>query len=208
MSSNMTPVDEGFIQYPVPGIDNDSQGFRDRYAIIRNNLNTAATELTSLITNTAKINTNNNFGGNKIINANLSGSTVEANIAEDGEPINVDTLDIPWPSGSVQIIRVGSSTTPLALNFTGWPEDNRFAKITIIVNSPESGSRTLAWPEGIKKAKLDVLPVLEVNDVIIQFQLPSFDTQSVISAGGTKIFEVFTYDGGVTLFVNYLGLYE
>lgn len=194
MSSNMTPVDEGFIQYPVPGIDNDSQGFRDRYAIIRNNLNTAATELTSLITNTAKINTNNNFGGNKIINANLSNSTVEANVAEDGAVIEDDTVSISYNSGSVHVIRVGSSATPLALSFTNWPvnTDNsgsRFAKITLIVNPPESGSRTLAWP---------ATATFNYNSAI-----------NDIGISGTKIFEVFTYDAGLTtLFVNYLGLYE
>jgi hypothetical protein len=197
MSSNMTQIDEGFIQYPVPGIDNDSQGFRDRYSTIRTNLNTARTEIGDLITNTAKINTNNNFGGNKILNANLSSTTVEANIANDGDPINDNTLAISWQSGSVQVIRVGSSVTPLALTFTNWPtttpnSDNRFAKITLIVNPPESGSRTIAWPAGIKKQQIT----------------PSLDSVSVISVGSIKLFEVFTYDAGTTLFVNYLGLYE
>ena len=209
MSSNMTQIDEGFIQYPVPGIDNDSQGFRDRYSIVRDNLNTARTEISNLITNTAKINTSNNFGGNKIINANLSSSTVEANIAQDADAITDDSLSISYTGGSVHVIRVGSSANPLTLSFTNWPTEtnnsgSRFSKITLIVNPDNDlqGSRTIQWPTGIKKIKLDVVTLEQAS------QIPDFDSESTISFGGTKIFEVFTYDGGTTLFVNYLGLYE
>jgi hypothetical protein len=194
MSSNMTQIDEGFIQYPVPGIDNDSQGFRDRYSTIRTNLNTARTEISNLITNTAKINTNNNFGGNEIIDADLASTTFKTNISEDGDPITDDTLSISWQGGSVHVIRVGNSANPLTLNFTNWPNtgsENRYAKITVIVNA-DVNERVISWPAGIKKQQIN----------------PSFDAESVTSLSGSKIFEVFTYDGGTTLFVNYLGLYE
>ncbi len=107
MSSNMTQIDEDFIQYPVPGIDNDSQGFRDRYSTIRTNLNTAREELGLLNTNTAKINTDNNFGGNEIIDADLASTTIKTNISEDGAPITDNTLSISWLGGSVHVIRVG-----------------------------------------------------------------------------------------------------
>ena len=201
MSTNMTPIDEGFIQYPVPGIDNDSQGFRDRYAILRNNLNTAREEISLLNTNTAKVNTNNNFGGNKIIDANISNSTVEANRAEDGAAVEDDTLSISYAGGSVHVVRVGNSVNPLTLSFTDWPTEtanngSRFAKLTVILNpadgefseDPLQGSRTIVWPSNVK----------------INFNI----AESNISVPATKIFEVFTYDAGTTLFVNYLGLYE
>jgi hypothetical protein len=199
MSSNMTQIEEGFIQYPVPGIDNDSQGFRDRYSTIRTNLNIAREELGLLNTNTAKINTNNNFGGNKIINANLNSTTLEANTAEDGAPITDNTLSISWLGGSVHVIRVGEGEdngqggqVPLSLSFTNFPDDaDRFVKITVIVNA-NVGGRAITWPVGIKKQQIN----------------PSFDAESVTSVSGSKIFEIFTYDGGTTLFVNYLGLYE
>ena len=192
MSSNMTQIDEGFIQYPVPGIDNDSQGFRDRYSIIRANLNTAREEIGLLNNNTAKINTNNNFGSNKIINANLSGSTVEANTAQNGDPITDDTLSISYTGGSVHVIRVGTSANPLTLSFTSWPTEtdnsgSRFAKITLIVTST-SINRAIAWT-GTTKFNYNA-------------------AENVIGSTATKIFEVFTYDAGTTLFVNYLGLYE
>jgi hypothetical protein len=193
MSSNMTEVNEGFIQYPVPGVDNDSQGFRDRYSIIRTNLNTARAELSQLITNTAKVNTNNNFGGNKIIDANLNSTTLEANTAEANVPITNDDLSISWAGGSVHVIQVGNSANPLTLSFTNWPDTNRFAKITLIVSASTDlqGSRTIAWPSNVK----------------INFNISESSISTAMSEP-VKIFEVFTYNEGATLFVNYLGVYE
>ena len=36
------------VNYPVPGQNNSSQGFRDNFAAIRTNINTASTEITDL----------------------------------------------------------------------------------------------------------------------------------------------------------------
>jgi hypothetical protein len=196
MSSNMTPIDEGFIQYPVPGIDNNSQGFRDRYSIIRSNLNTAREEISVLNTNTAKINQNNNFGGNKIINADLTSATFETNTAEANVPVVSDSLSVSWNSGNVHVIRVGNSANPLQLSFVNWPSaENRFAKLTLLMFADPNlqGSRSIVWPNN---AKINFDPV--ASSVL----LGDDSTETV------KIFEVFTYNSGTSLFVNYLGLYE
>jgi hypothetical protein len=42
---NTNPIDA---TYPVPGVNNSTQGFRDNFASIKNNLNTASSELTDL----------------------------------------------------------------------------------------------------------------------------------------------------------------
>ena len=55
--------------FPVAGVDNDSQGFRDNFSIIRDGLATANAEITELQTNTAKLNDDNDFNGNVIANA-------------------------------------------------------------------------------------------------------------------------------------------
>ena len=36
------------VDYPVPGENNSTQGFRDNFTSIKNNLNTASTEITEL----------------------------------------------------------------------------------------------------------------------------------------------------------------
>ena len=41
--------------YPVAGIDNDTQGFRDNFTIIKTGLATATSEITTLQNTTAKL---------------------------------------------------------------------------------------------------------------------------------------------------------
>lgn len=65
---NYANIDENF---PVAGQDNDSQGFRDNFATIKNSLASAKTEITDLQENTAKLNVNNNFNTREIFNAKL-----------------------------------------------------------------------------------------------------------------------------------------
>ncbi len=36
------------VNYPTPGVNNSSQGFRDNFSAIATNLNTAGTEITEL----------------------------------------------------------------------------------------------------------------------------------------------------------------
>ena len=56
--------------YPIAGQDNDSQGFRDNFTVIKDNFVAAKSEIKTLETNTAKLNADNNFRNN-IQNANL-----------------------------------------------------------------------------------------------------------------------------------------
>jgi len=52
MSSNINVTDLD-ITFPIAGQDNDTQGFRTNFTVIKNNLNTAATEITNLEANVA-----------------------------------------------------------------------------------------------------------------------------------------------------------
>ena len=54
--------------YPVAGQDNDSQGFRDNFNIIKDNFVAAKSEIETLQTNTAKLNVANDFLTNNISN--------------------------------------------------------------------------------------------------------------------------------------------
>ena len=64
-SINTNPIN---VNYPVPGVNNNSQGFRDNFASIVTNLNTAATEITDL-------------QNNVVVKQALSGTTINNNMA-------------------------------------------------------------------------------------------------------------------------------
>ena len=61
--------------YPVAGVDNDTQGFRDNFTIIKAGLAVANSEVTALQTNTAKLNASNDFLASDITNANFALNT-------------------------------------------------------------------------------------------------------------------------------------
>ena len=63
-------------EYPVAGIDNDSQGFRDNFTVIKSSLAAAKTETEDLQTNVSRKDTDNNHAGNKIIDAELDHITL------------------------------------------------------------------------------------------------------------------------------------
>ena len=70
MASNINylSINENF---PVAGQDNDTQVFRDNFDTIKTSLRNASTEITSLQTDTAKLNLDNDFELKKIQRAVL-----------------------------------------------------------------------------------------------------------------------------------------
>lgn len=100
--------------YPVAGQDNDSQGFRDNFSFIKDGLATAASEITVLQNNTAKLNESNNFNGTLIDNAqtNRLYGTVYPLTTSSGTNI------IDYNSGEYQVITVTGNHN---LRFQNWP---------------------------------------------------------------------------------------
>ena len=113
--------------YPVSGQDNDSQGFRDNFSVIKDGLATANAEITVLQNTTAKLNVDNDFGGNVIDNATtnrLYGSVYSTT--------STATTNVSLENGEYQRIQVTGNHT---VAFTDWPETDRFAKIRLELKS-------------------------------------------------------------------------
>jgi hypothetical protein len=108
------------VNYPVPGINNSSQGFRDNFAAIRTDLNTAATEITDLQNNavlkTALSGTtlNNDMANTLISNALTRG--FRASTYNLGNAIS-GIVTVNASLGDVQYGTIAGNTT---IQFTGW----------------------------------------------------------------------------------------
>lgn len=110
--------------FPVAGQDNDSQGFRDNFQIIKDGLAAAGGEITVLQNSTAKLDDDNDFNGNVIDNAQTN------RLYGTVYPINTSTAttDISLDNGEYQeVTLVGNHT----LTFKDWPEDNLYAKVRL-----------------------------------------------------------------------------
>lgn len=116
-----SPIDENF---PVAGIDNPSQGFRDNFNYIKIGLDTASSEITVLQNTTAKLDADNDFNGVRIENAEVNklfGAIYNYSVLTANTNINV-------LNGVYQIATIGANVT---LSFTNWPATDRHAKITL-----------------------------------------------------------------------------
>jgi len=108
------------VNYPIPGVNNNSQGFRDNFASIRNNLNVAATEITDLQNNVvvkqALANTTvNNDMANTLI-SNASTRSFRATTYNLGNALS-GTVLVDVSLGDVHYGTVAGNTT---INFGSW----------------------------------------------------------------------------------------
>ena len=136
------------VNYPVPGVNNNSQGFRDNFATIRTNLNTATTEITDLQNNvvvkSALANTvvNNNMANTLISNA-LTRS-FRASTYNLGNNIS-NTVVINASLGDVQYGSISGNTT---LQFAGWAPSGTQSNVQLILNISNSQS-VISFPSQV-----------------------------------------------------------
>ena len=188
MASEINSVDINEA-YPVAGQDNDSQGFRDNFRLIKNGLATASTEITNLQTNTAKLDETNDFNGNIISEAKFIKNTEEVYVSDEIQ----SSQDISWENGHYQIITVGANVT---LTLTGWPTSGVLGKMRLLLKrDTEIRSVTFGVSGG---------GTLKVNSA-----WPS--SSATISINGQTdptIIDFWTSDGGLTVYGQFFDVFN
>ena len=178
-------------EYPVAGIDNDTQGFRDNFTIIRNGLTTAKEEITALQQNSVKLDETNNFDGTTLASANLTTTTEQY--------YNAGTIiagqNISFLNGHYQSVRVNLPTgiDTVTLTIADWPEESNYAKMTVELYG-NGTAKTINWV---------------AEDAGVLKLSPNFPTSFVVdSAEDPIIVEFWTASSGNTVYANYLGRFE
>lgn len=131
-------------EYPVPGQDNDSQGFRDNFTVINDNALATKARLEDLEAKTVRIDNNNTFsdqstgGTARLINATMTGerrvrAPLDNNII-DFDEANYFTLSL---------------TGPVSLITQNLPDNGYFKSIIVRVSS-NGGTFDVTWPAGLK----------------------------------------------------------
>lgn len=120
--------------YPVPGVNNNSQGFRDNFASIKNNLDSASTEITDIQTKAivksglTGINLNNDMANTLISNALVKSFRATTynlgnNIAET-QKVNVNLADVHY----------GTITASTTIDFGGWAPSGTQSNVQLVLN--------------------------------------------------------------------------
>lgn len=135
--------------YPIAGKDNDSQGFRDNFTLIKAGLGAANQEITTLQSNSvlsADLVTNgpvtNNLNGSTIDNGfynrfygNAFVSTVTSSPGQ-----TLVNQDIDLSKGSLHVYRLTCNT---AFRFINWPNTGKYASVRIHLWSATSPNISL-----------------------------------------------------------------
>lgn len=191
-------------EYPVAGRDNDTQGFRDNFSIIKNNFAAAKSEIEELQEGTAKLNQTNNFRGSNINEANFQSCTEQFFPIGSLAPLQTG-LDIDFRNGHYQTLVIDDND--VTLNLMGWPDvvldqdATRVAKLTVELRgagTTPSEPRTITWTTrgGGFGTKIKTSP---------NFPTPFTVDNSVEDP---VIVEFWSYNGGTTVYANYLGRFE
>jgi hypothetical protein len=110
--------------FPIAGVDNDSQGFRNNFTNILNNFSYAASEISALQNSTVQIGTSNNLAGTTLSNAILQNMTLLY-------------YDLGTVSGNVSVNVVNGNSqqitpsAPINLSIVGWPAAGYFGFVRI-----------------------------------------------------------------------------
>ena len=126
------------VNYPVPGVNNNSQGFRDNFASIVTNLNTAGTEITDLqnkvvVKQALTGTTLNNDMANTLI-SNASVRSFRSTTYNLGNAL-AGTVLVDTSLGDVQYGAVASDTT---FNFGSWAPAGTQANVQLNISVSNS----------------------------------------------------------------------
>jgi hypothetical protein len=184
--------------YPVAGIDNDSQGFRDNFSVIKQNFQISKTEVEELQDRTVKLDSLNSFSSAGVIR----GARLE-NCRVSGKELNqagASSYTLNWQEGALQVFRI-SQESEFSLFLSNWPAKdsgnvpsyfNVRLHLLLEGSEPVSGTTSVSFSAGPNTIKKSNFPNID-------------GTITVDSTVDPQVLDVWSYDGGQTVFVNYLG---
>lgn len=182
--------------YPVAGVDNDTQGFRDNFTIIKTGLATAQSEITTLETSTAKLNASNDFLASDVTNANFSLNTEKYhNIGTVITGQNISFLNGPYQSAAINLAE-GVDNISFAL--ADWPDRDHVAKMTVQLLGNDT-AKTVTFT-------VDGGGTIKYNSTYPR--VGGTATLTVDSSEDPIIIEFWTYNQGTTVYAEHKGRFE
>ena len=175
--------------YPVPGVDNDTQGFRDNFSNIKTALNVAAGEISYLRSNTAKLDAGtNDFNNGYITKAVLQNSGFHAPSVGLSVPSTSDgTID--FAEGNYRRVTLTGNQT---LKISNWQADTVYNQIRLEVYNSSNVSSiqvTFNGNGGTLRAEAGT----------------NVYTLSTTTNVYPQIFDLWSADGGDTVYLKSVG---
>jgi hypothetical protein len=184
-STSTTFINSINTNYPVPGVDNDTQGFRDNYSNIKNSLAALAGEVGTLQITSVSTNETNDFSFvGKLYRPVLdSVSNRITTHLEQNTNFDVSMLD-----GNYQRVEISNN---ISIGATNWPAGNQ-SEITLeVYNATTTSNYTVTFNNSLGKLKKE-------NGLTLPFSITASDS-------AVTIFKLSSPDAGVTVFLSKVG---
>jgi hypothetical protein len=188
MASNINPfnVDGTF---PIAGQDNSSQGFRDNFTNLRNNLSYAKSEIEDLqnkaILKSALTGTSIN---NDMAGAVLYGPTLKSyyeTLYDFG--LSTDEVSLDYSFSNLQKITTDGD---ISLSFSNWPASGTFGKFVLWINLVDA-AHTISFPIASPGVTIGLTEISGYLDGTITFDI-----------SGQYLLEFSTVDGGENIMIR------
>jgi hypothetical protein len=172
--------------YPVAGVDNDSQGFRDNFTNIKNNFAYTQSELSDLqskaIVKSALTGTtlNNNMGGTLITSAQYQ------DFRETEYDNGIVSTNVTLDHSRAHYHRVQTNGT-ITIAFTNFPAAGTVGRIRVRINVTSTSHRVI-WPSGLIYGTQYLQDYNQINNSVGYTQ----------SGTGYYWYEIISDDGGST----------
>lgn len=176
--------------YPIAGQDNDSQGFRDNFSIIKAGLTTANAEVSDLQDNSARKDTDNNFQGNEISDVRLRNT--RQTIFQGGS-LSAG-VEVNFQNGHYQ--RFTAQGADITLTLTNFPNTGIGRIMLELYGDGTTRTITFAAPGGAFKL-----------DQASEWLGSPRNSVQVTNQFDPVIVEFWSYNGGTSVFGRYLGGY-
>lgn len=193
MASSIIPetIDESF---PVAGVDNDTQGFRDNFSIIKTNFEAARDEIVDLQDTAARLNADNSFDYNTNSKVNLNEITKEYNNSASGD-IDVELSFTGGHFYFVDDVISGGITVTLK----DWPTNDQYAEMFVQVRPATSDPTTVTFasknPSGTaSQYYVDQNAAWTGREITLDNAITTSD-----------VVKAWTTDNGVTVYFEYIG---
>jgi hypothetical protein len=197
---SFSSIDEN---YPVAGQDNDTQGFRDNFNVIKQALLKASEEVTTLQNNTAGLELSaldgdvpgTNFNGTLLTGAVLKSNT-ESLIS--GGSVTGSEIELNLGNGNYQVFQIASGN--VEFNITGFPTLDESANKIILELTGDDTAREVTFGSS--------------DPGIVSFKRSNFPagTFTVNSSTNPVLIEIYTRKKNTEpgllsriIFINYIG---
>jgi hypothetical protein len=185
------------VNYPVPGVNNTTQGFRDNFTSIKTNLNTAGTEITDLQNKVIlKAALDGQTLNNDMANSLISNATTRSfrastynlgNNVQGATTINVSQGDVQY----------GTITADTTISFGGWSPVNTQSNVELYLTIANA-SANIIFPSTTNNGS----NIPTTGFTYTALQLENYSSNATPSAGNTYTNQV-SVPAGVTQ-LNYL----